>query len=421
MELKERALLTGVNLNNDDDFEKSMDELENLAEACGFEVAGRVEQNLRSVNSAFYIGPGKVEETAALVEAMEIDAVIFDNELTPTQQRNLEKALGCRILDRTQLILEIFAQRARTREARLQVEAARLQYMLPRLAGKGVSMDRQGGGGIGTVVRGGGEKKIVLDRRRIEQNIAVLRKELEDLRKDREIQRKRRSESGLPRVALVGYTNAGKSTVMNALVELSQKPDSKKVFEKDMLFATLETSVRSIELPDSRSFLLSDTVGFVSKLPHELVKAFRSTLEEVKEADLLLHVVDASDPEAERQIRVTVDTLEQIGAGDIPVIYVFNKADLAGMAYPFEKDNAIYISAKERIGIRELAELICRYVFRTYIDCMMLIPYEYGNIVSYFRENALVKDIKYESDGTWLQLECSESDYRRYRQFVTEK
>ncbi|NMA33407.1 MAG: GTPase HflX, partial [Clostridiaceae bacterium] len=282
MELNERALLVGVDLNNDDDFEKSMDELENLTEACGYEVAGRIGQNLKTVSNAYYIGAGKVEETAAMVKATEADVVIFDNELTPTQHRNLEKALGCRVLDRTQLILEIFAQRARTKEAMLQVEVARLQYMLPRLAGRGEFMDRQGGGGVGTVVRGGGEKKIVLDRRRIEQSIAALRRELKDIRKDRHAQRKRRSESGLPLVALVGYTNAGKSTVMNALVEFSQKPDTKKVFEKDMLFATLETSVRRIELPDNRAFLLSDTVGFVSKLPHELVKAFRSTLEEVK-------------------------------------------------------------------------------------------------------------------------------------------
>lgn len=205
---------------------------------------------------------------------------------------------------------------------------------------------------------------------------------------------------------------------MNALVEFSQKPDSKKVFVKDMLFATLETSVRNIELPDNRSFLLSDTVGFVSKLPHGLVDAFRSTLDEVKEADLLLHVVDASDPEAERQVRVTEETLRQIGAGDIPVIYVYNKADLTDMSFPAVKGNVIYISAKERIGISELTELICRYAFRNYVDCRMFIPYKYGNVVSYFRENAYVKDIRYENDGICLLLECSENDYRRYRQFA---
>lgn len=421
MELRERALLIGVDLNGDADFEKSMDELENLAAACGFEVGGRIEQNLRTVNSAYYIGAGKVKEAAGFVEATGADVAIFDNELTPTQQRNLERVLGCRVMDRTQLILDIFAQRARTKEAKLQVEMARLQYMLPRLAGAGEYMDRQGGGGIGTVIRGGGEKKIVLDRRRIEQNIAALRKELEDIRKDRQVQRKRRSGSGLPRVALMGYTNAGKSTIVNAMVELSQKPDSKKVFEKDMLFATLETTVRCITLPDNRSFLLSDTVGFVSKLPHQLVRAFRSTLEEVKEADLLLHVVDASDPEAERQVSVTEETLKQIGAGGIPVLYVFNKADLTDMDIPFIKDNMIYISAKERIGTRELAELILRHVSGTCVDCRMLIPYKHGDIVAYFRENALVKDIKYGNEGACLLLECSERDYRRFRQFVTER
>lgn len=219
----------------------------------------------------------------------------------------------------------------------------------------------------------------------------------------------------------MGYTNAGKSTIMNAMVELSQKPDSKKVFEKDMLFATLETTVRCITLPDNRSFLLSDTVGFVSKLPHQLVRAFRSTLEEVKEADLLLHVVDASDPEAERQVSVTEETLKQIGAGGIPVLYVFNKADLTDMDIPFIKDNMIYISAKERIGTRELAELILRHVSGTCVDCRMLIPYKHGDIVAYFRENALVKDIKYGNEGACLLLECSERDYRRFRQFVTER
>ncbi len=421
METIERALLVGVNLNHDVDFHKSMAELKNLAEACEFEKAGQTEQNLKVVNSAYYIGSGKVGEVAALIDAAEADVVIFDNELAPTQLRNLEKALKCSILDRTSLILEIFAQRARTREAKLQVEVARLQYMLPRLAGMSGALDRQGGGGSDTVNRGAGEKKIVLDRRRIGQNIAALKKELEILARDRQTQRSKRNESGLPRVALVGYTNAGKSTLMNALVELSRKPDSKKVFEKDMLFATLETSVRNIVLPDNKMFLLSDTVGFVSKLPHDLIKAFRSTLDEVREADLLLHVVDASEPDFERQVEVTEDTLRQIGAEGIPSIYVFNKAELTEMGIPFIKDdNTIYVSAKERIGLNELIELIGSHIFKAYVDCRMFIPYELGSIVSYFKENANVKDICYENEGTKLMLECSEIDYKRYRQFAEE-
>lgn len=416
---KERALLVGVNLNNDADFHKSMEELKNLAEACELEIAGRTEQNLKLVNNAFYIGTGKVKELSEFIDAMEADVVIFNNELTPKQLRNLEKAIDCRILDRTSLILDIFAQRAKTKEARLQVEVARLQYMLPRLVGMNEAMDRQvGGGGVGTLNRGAGEKQIVLDRRRIEQKITDLKRELELIEKERQTQRKKRNESGLPRVALVGYTNAGKSTLMNAMVELSRKPDSKKVLEKDMLFATLETSVRNILLPDNKEFLLSDTVGFVSKLPHDLVKAFRTTLQEVKEADLLLHVVDASDPEYERQIEVTNNTLKQIGAEGIPVIHVYNKADLTEINIPSVRDESIHISARDKRGLEELICLIGKQVFKDYVDCVMLIPYELGSMVSYFKENANVKEMHYENGGTMLSLECSEADYRRYKQYV---
>ena len=421
MDKKERALLVGVNLNNNRDFHKSMEELKNLAEACGLEIAGRSEQNLKSVNNAYYIGTGKVKEVSELIDAMEADVVIFDDELTPKQLRNLEKALECRILDRTALILDIFAQRAKTKEAVLQVESARLQYMLPRLVGMNGALDRQvGGGGIGTLNRGAGEKKIVLDRRRIGQRITDLKRELDLIEKERQTQRKKRNESGLPRVALVGYTNAGKSTLMNALVELSQKPDSKKVLEKDMLFATLETSVRNIVLPDNKEFLLSDTVGFVSKLPHNLVKAFRTTLQEVKEADLLLHVVDASDPEYERQIEVTNDTLKQIGAEGIQAICVYNKVDLTDLKMPDERhdDESIYISARKKTGLEELVRLICRHVFKDYVDCVMLIPYELGSVVSYFRQNANVKEMHYENGGTKLVLGCTEADFKRYRQYV---
>ncbi len=418
---KERALLVGVNLSSDPDFHKSMEELQNLAEACELEIAGRTEQNLKSVNTAYYIGTGKVKEVSALIDAMEADVAVFNNELTPIQLRNLEKALECRILDRTSLILDIFARRARTKEAALQVEAARLQYMLPRLVGMNAAMDRQvGGGGIGTLNRGLGEKKIVLDRRRIEKRITDLKRELDLIEKDRQTQRKKRKESGVPRVALVGYTNAGKSTLMNAMVELSGKPDSKKVLEKDMLFATLETSVRNIMLPDNKEFLLSDTVGFVSRLPHNLIKAFRTTLQEVMEADLLLHVVDISDPEYERQIEVTNDTLRQIGAAGIPVIYVYNKADLTDMNIPCVRhdDTSICISARERTGIDELIQMIGRYVFKDYIDCEMLIPYELGAVVSYLKQNATVREMSYENCGTRLSLECTVADYMRYRQYV---
>ena len=419
-EQKQKALLVGVNINRQPYFRESMEELKELAAACEFEVAGNIEQNLKAMDKAYYIGPGKVEEVKVLAEETGAEVLIFDNELSPSQLCNLEKALECIILDRTSLILEIFARRARTREAKLQVEVARLQYMLPRLIGANEALDRQYGG-VGTMNRGAGEKKLVLDRRRIEGKITELEKELEVIANERRTQRKKRNRSGLPTVALVGYTNAGKSTLMNAMVELSQKPDSKKVFEKDMLFATLETSVRNIALPDNKVFLLSDTVGFVSKLPHDLVKAFRSTLDEVKEADLLLHVVDASNPDCEHQREVADETLKQIGAGDIPVIYVYNKIDLTESGEPVVRDDSIYISARGKDGLEELIQLISKKIFRQYVDCRMLIPYGQGNIVSYFNENARIKSVNYRSKGVLLDMECKESDFKRYEQFVYTK
>ncbi|HEX2945990.1 MAG TPA: GTPase HflX [Clostridia bacterium] len=416
-EQKQNAMLVGVNINRQPYFRESMEELKELAAACEFDTAGQIEQNLKTVDKAFYIGPGKVEEVKAALDETGIEVLIFDNELSPSQLRNLEKALDCSILDRTALILEIFARRAKTREAKLQVEVARLKYMLPRLVGMNGALDRQYGG-VGTMNRGAGEKKLVLDRRRIEARITELERELEVIANERRTQRKRRSKSGLPTVALVGYTNAGKSTVMNSMVELSQKPDSKKVFEKDMLFATLETSVRNIVLPDNKAFLLSDTVGFVSKLPHDLVKAFRSTLEEVKEADLLLHVVDASNPDCERQKEVADETLKQIGAGDIPIIYVYNKIDLTESGETAVRDNNVYISARNKDGLEELIGLIKKKIFGGYVVCRMLIPYGQGNIVSYFRENASVKSVNYRSRGVLLEMECRENDFKRYEQYL---
>lgn len=419
-EYKQKALLVGVNVNRQPYFRESTEELKELAAACEFDVAANIEQNLKAVDKAYYIGPGKVNEVKALAEETGAEVLIFDNELSPSQLRNLEKALDCTIMDRTSLILEIFARRARTREARLQVEVARLKYMLPRLIGANEALDRQYGG-VGTMNRGAGEKKLVLDRRRIEANITELERELEVIANDRRTQRKQRNRSGLPTVALVGYTNAGKSTLMNAMVELSQKPESKKVFEKDMLFATLETSVRNIVLPDNKVFLLSDTVGFVSKLPHDLIKAFRSTLEEVKEADLLLHVVDASNPDCERQREVADETLKQIGAGDIPVLHVYNKIDLTGSKETLAREDSIYISARGKDGLEEMIRLISKKIFKQYVDCRMLIPYGQGGIVSYFNENARVKSLDYRSKGVLLDMECRESDLKKYEQFLYSK
>ena len=417
MDQQPKAVLIGANVNYEINFEESMEELENLVNACEMEVVGRADQNMKAINKATFIGSGKVKEVQLMVDELQADVLVFNNELSPSQLRNLEKAFERKVLDRTSLILEIFARRARTKEAKLQVEVATLKYMLPRLVGLNEALDRQYGG-VGTISRGGGEKKLVLDRRRIEEKITELGRELEQVSRERQTQRKKRSSSGLPSVALVGYTNAGKSTLMNAMMDLSQRPDNKKVFEKDMLFATLDTSVRKIMLPDNKAFLLSDTVGFVSKLPHELVKAFRSTLEEVRNADLLLHVVDASNSDYCLQIEITEETLKQIGADGLPMIYVYNKADLTDIRIPTVRGNDIYISAREQIGIEELVRLICEKVFSQYIECRMLIPYDQAKVAAYFNENAHVKETAYESGGVLLTMECRESDYRKYNEFV---
>lgn len=276
-EIMQRAILVGVDLNSDKNFEYSVEELRNLAEACNVEVVGLLTQKLERVNSACYIGTGKVEEVALLVAQNDANLVIFNDELSPSQIRNLEAGLQCKVIDRTILILDIFARRAKTREAQLQVEVAQLRYMMPRLIGLNASLSRQAGG-IGS--KGPGEKKLELDRRRIEEQVHRLNKELDSLVLARQNQRKLRKRNATPVVALVGYTNAGKSTTMNALLKISNSQLDKVVFEKNMLFATLETSTRQIQLPDNKQFLLTDTVGFVSKLPHQLVKAFRSTLED---------------------------------------------------------------------------------------------------------------------------------------------
>ena len=356
---KEQALLVGVDLHDGEDFERSMEELSQLAQACGMEVAGQITQNLPKLHQALCMGKGKLLEIRESLEEGEIDLLIFDRSLTPTQLRNLQSLLDCPILDRTTLILEIFAARAKTREAKLQVEYARLQYVLPRLTGMHKALSRQGGGS-GLANKGAGEKKLELDRRRIEKRMSELRRELKKISQERKTQKKRRMEGRTRRVALVGYTNAGKSTLMNRMLDRYTRDPSKKVLEKDMLFATLDTTVRRICTGAGGEFLLSDTVGFIHQLPAGLIKAFRSTLEEAKEADLLLHVLDYSDESYRKQREVTEETLRDLGAGDIPVIYIYNKADLRTdfASLPVIRDNRIYLSARTGAGIPELVEMI---------------------------------------------------------------
>lgn len=420
MEEKERALIVGLHVDGNFEFEHSMEELLNLVMACDMNPVARVDQNLPSANQGFYIGTGKVDEVKEIAVSEEIDIIVFNDALSPTQLRNLQRQLELPILDRTALILEIFSKRAKTKEAKMQVEVARLQYLMPRLVGLHASLGRQGGGS-GVSNKGSGEKKIELDKRRIKARIHELELDLEQVAHDREIQRKQRMNSGIPRVALVGYTNAGKSTIMNAFVDKFVKDDEKKVFAKDMLFATLDTTVRKIAPKDKKAFLLSDTVGFVSKLPHDLVKAFRSTLEEVREADLLLHVVDFSDANFKEQIAITEGTLRELGADNVPVIYVYNKADINMDVLPLVKDDGIYMSAKTKEGLDELQDLIEKKLFISYQNCDMLIPYTDGKLLSYFKEHTTVDKTEYLEDGIHISVHCSEKDYQKYKQYLVKE
>lgn len=434
----ERVLLVGVNLNDGEDYLTSLEELGALAGACDMEVAGVTSQTLEAVHKAFYIGTGKVDEVKRLAANCDVDVIIFDNSLSPMQMRNLQERLEKPILDRSALILDIFARRARSREAKLQVEVARLQYMLPRLVGLHAALSRQGGASGSMSSRGAGETKLELDRRVLEKRLSELRRELKEVGNERETQRKRRVKSGLPRVALVGYTNAGKSTLLNAMLDLygadEGEGQEKHVMEKDMLFATLDTTVRKIAPPEHHAFLLSDTVGFIHKLPHNLVEAFQSTLEEAKEADLLIQVVDYSDEHYKEQIAVTNRTLRQLGADGIPMLYIYNKSDLvppeavpglAGVSaeeleahLPAVTDEAIYLSAKKRIGMEELVGLIEEKLSGGYRECTFLIPYTDGRAVSYLNENAVVFETAYEEEGVRMRVNCKKEDYGYYMKYV---
>lgn len=421
MEEKQKVLLVGVNLNDEFYFFKSMSELEELVKACQMLPIGSVVQNLKEINSAFYVGSGKLEEIKDKINELHPDLVVFNNELSPSQLKNLELKLDIQILDRTSIILNIFALRAKTNEAKMQVEIAKLRYMLPRLSGLHLSLGRQGGGS-GFSNKGSGEKQIELDRRIIEDRISKLNKELSEIETRRNIQRRKRSDSQLPLVSLVGYTNAGKSTLLNALVDLSLSDESKKVYEEDMLFATLETSIRKIKIKDGKEFLLSDTVGFIRELPHMLIKAFRSTLDEVKNSDLLLHVVDFSNEEYEENIRVTNSTLKEIGADNIPVIYVFNKCDKVNdTKLPYVDGNKVYISAKNNIGINELINVISNNIFKEYVTCKMKIPFKRGDIVSYLKEKYDFISTQYTNDGTLIEICLNKKDYGKYKNYIIEE
>lgn len=411
-----RAILVGVQLSQDITY--SMEELSGLAEAAGIEVIGEMIQNKERPDRVTMIGKGKVEELAEMCENMGADTVIFNDELSGMQLRNLEDRIGVRVIDRTILILDIFASRAISREGKLQVELAQLQYRLPRLLGFGKSLSRLGGG-IGT--RGPGEKKLETDRRHIARRMDEIKEDLAEVKANRGVQRAQRERSEIPVAALVGYTNSGKSAIMNRLLALSEKED-KSVFEKDMLFATLDTSQRLIRLDSNHEFILIDTVGFVSKLPHALVNAFKATLEEVCCADLLLHVVDASYEACEFHIDVTKKVLKEIGAGDKEMVFVYNKMDLLGR--PQESvvfgEPGIEISALTGQNMDGLIESIKSVLFAGQQTVHLLIPYTRGDLSSYLCEKAKPIKMEYQDAGTYFEISLGEADRNRFAEFVIE-
>ena len=408
-----KAIIVGVKLDDvlQTKFEEEMEELKNLAVACEIEVVDSMYQELPEFNPKTYVGKGKVQEIKEFSEALECDVVIFNDELTPVQISNLDTAIEKLIYDRTYLILEIFKRRARTREAILQVELASLSYLLPRLSDlrNGLSRQRGAGGGYAHG-RGAGETKLELDRRITNDKIAQIKKELRELTSKRKQQRLKRNKSITKTVALVGYTNSGKSSLMNALLRIRQNTEKKNVMEKDMLFATLETSTRSVVTP-SGSFILTDTVGFISKLPHMLVEAFKSTLEEIKEADLLIHVVDASNEKFMDQINTTNEVLKEIGVCDVPIIYAFNKVDkVDGYLYiPKEFPDAIRISATKDININILVKKVISELYSDYFEYSFIIPYDKQDDLYKIMNYVVNSKVSYEDDH--ILLECTGPAY----------
>ncbi|XME01585.1 GTPase HflX [Lachnospiraceae bacterium C1.1] len=420
-EKKRRAVLVGARDSSmsEEDFEIGMQELKGLTKACDIDPVMNASQNISSEDPATLIGSGKVEEIKRVIEEYDIDTAIFNNSLTPTQLTNLSKKLDVEVIDRTGLILNIFAERARTKEARLQVDYAKLKYMLPRLVGLRSNLSRQGGTGGSLSNKGSGEKQIELDRRKIEKEMAHLRRELEEVEKSRNMQRSKRSNAAVPLVALVGYTNAGKSTLMNKLLDTYGSEESGRVYVENMLFATLDTTVRKLETGSGRTFLLSDTVGFINDLPTDLVNAFHSTLEEAVYADLIIEVVDASDPNHAMHSKVTDKTLSRLGAGDIPRITVMNKAELSeNFTIPKIIGDKAYISAKNGIGIEELISLIEKKLNESLNFCKLLIPYDKAGIESMLREKAQIEAADYREDGIYIEAYLAPAEYGKCREFL---
>lgn len=393
---KEKVILVAAALDDLEKAEQSLDELGELVKTAGAEVAGQMIQLRDAVHPGTYIGSGKLDELKWLVWEKEADGIVCDDELSPSQINNLEEVLDCKIMDRTLVILDIFASRASTKEGKIQVELAQLKYRQSRLTGLGKSLSRLGGG-IGT--RGPGEKKLEMDRRLIKSRIAQLNRELADVRRHREVTREQRSRNHMPVCALVGYTNAGKSTLLNTLTGAS-------VLEEDKLFATLDPTTRVLNLPGGQKILLTDTVGFISKLPHNLIEAFRSTLEEAKYADVILQVADMSNPQMDEQMYVTYETLEELGVLNKTVITVFNKCDKAGedlLIRDFKSDARVMVSAKTGQGLDTLKEILEDWIREQRMEIKRLYPYAEAGKIQMIRAYGEVTKEEYQADGIYIE------------------
>ena len=412
----DKAILVGLNADcfkpEETATDDSLDELEALLETAGGVCAAKMLQNRHTPAPHSFIGEGKAEELKTLLETTEANMVVFDNDLSPSQIRALEDITGVTVLDRSALILDIFAQRAKTAEGRLQVELAQYQYLLPKLSGMGKSMSRLGGG-IGT--RGPGETKLETDRRHIRERIDRLKAELAEVRKNRAVQRERRVKNAIPVVALVGYTNAGKSTLLNRLTDAG-------IPANDRLFDTLDTTTRKLRVSDHLEVLLSDTVGFIAKLPHHLVEAFQATLEELQYADLLLHVIDASDPQREAHIAVFEKLIERLAKPDVPVIRCYNKVDLLDdmSNFPVGERN-VPMCARNGVGTDELLTRIEQTLLGTLHRVTLLLPYSEGGAIELFHEQAQVHRVDYLAEGIEIELTCKDELYGRYRRYEKEQ
>ncbi len=416
---QERAVLVGMEYNGMLNtlgwtIEDSVEELKQLADTAGAQVVARFLQKRPKPDPAFFIGKGKVQELALFVQQENVDLCIFDDELSPAQQRNIEQAMGIRVLDRTALILDIFAQRARTNEGKLQVELAQLQYNLPRIMGKGLSLSRLGGG-IGT--RGPGETKLEVDRRRIRDRIAYIKECIGKVKSVRTLHRASRNKASVPTVSLVGYTNAGKSTLLNTLT-------NSDIYAKDQLFATLDPTTRQLDLPDKQQAILTDTVGFIQRLPHQLVAAFQSTLEEVIEADVLLHVIDVSHELYKEQSNAVYHVLEQIGAKDKTIITVYNKIDKlpedsALPARLAQEENSVCISAKAGLNLDKLLEMIAENLKLKAVEDYFLIPYSESAVAAKLHSVGTVLEQEYLAEGTQLKVRLDANQLDEFEKYLS--